>query len=381
MSSVQQEFSEGQLKELKELKELQELQELEGLQELEELQELQEDSLIQEEEDLLEDLAAFNAELESADVKPSISSVASSETSSLFLKKKDEITLDEKQSFSSNETKGKKCLSFNVGSCKNGYDCPFDHAHFTVEEKEKLAKRPCNNKNCNGERCVFLHLKESTNSPKSSTCEEKSSFQPKRRCDTMQTTGKCKFGDGCHFNHDLCNFYRPNKGNSCTNGEKCNFIHSDLKTSASPTAEAKSSTFQPSGISCQFGKKCKYRDTTCKFTHPAVEPVQSSNQAAPKQINKSPQVPCVHFQKGNCKKGVECTFLHDGVRPVHSSKPVVQSSSEELKLQLQIAELKLQLAQQASGQSRQQSEQVPLKSFSHLNGGGGGFQRKDNTRK
>ena len=104
MSSVQQEFSEGQLKELKELKELQELQELEGLQELEELQELQEDSLIQEEEDLLEDLAAFNAELESADVKPSISSVASSETSSLFLKKKDEITLEEKQSFSSNET-------------------------------------------------------------------------------------------------------------------------------------------------------------------------------------------------------------------------------------------------------------------------------------
>ncbi|KDR80517.1 hypothetical protein GALMADRAFT_222112 [Galerina marginata CBS 339.88] len=254
----------------------------------------------------------------------------------------------------------KECVFYPLGRCRNGDKCPFQHVgpppeapdtapltsdqDWGTNEQAKFdqvrSNRPCKFFTArgvcnNGESCKFRHGDISdANYPSSGASGPQSSPEPAKEendngWNTPWEDNNNKEDDGWDTKHEASD---PNDWTAPVDHSGWGTAN-DSKGQSTWTARTKSKQCY------QFAQhgQCRYADK-CNFSHdvepkeeasqqvlkisdqPEWPPTDHSSHSAPWVV--SPRVPCPYFQKGECRNGSECSFLHDPL-------PKPESTEEE----------------------------------------------------
>jgi hypothetical protein len=138
----------------------------------------------------------------------------------------------------------------------------------------------------------------------------------------------CRFGENCK-RRDTCTFYHEGDkprickfGKECRFKEKCFFSHDFPKELENQEKQSSPKLDKPINvvrkIECNFGLKCKFKDTTCKFSHDSTGLVKER-----KKIDKE------------CNFGAKCKYKNSTCLFIHpENKTEEPEDSEEQKEQV-----------------------------------------------
>ncbi|XP_022106759.1 uncharacterized protein LOC110987908 [Acanthaster planci] len=159
------------------------------------------------------------------------------------------------------------------------------------------------------------------------------------QCRFFKTTGKCRYGDGCKYAHEIASTAQGEEGSAAETGAGGDHQQDPLpkasreKLPAAEEAEQKICRFFARSGWCRNGKRCRFLHERVKAelssNRDEVDTSKGASEENPEDVTQDgtsnrkpegetkkkekPKKVCRYFKAGHCSTGDRCKFLHPEV--------------------------------------------------------------------